>query len=130
MSKAAGTTQAWPICSRVLAGLLGGYVFTYALTAALAQLLPLDRVDALLIASGKILQINLRNGFGQFDYRRDSSAHHSHPHRETEDAQRTDHTTDNEYPPHIIGRSSLDPGNVKYHIGWLPGVASFDNRNM
>jgi hypothetical protein len=51
MSKAAGTTQAWPICSRVLAGLLGGYVFTYALTAALAQLLPLDRVDALLIAS-------------------------------------------------------------------------------
>ena len=51
MSKAVETTQAWLICSRVLAGLLGGYVFTYALTAALAQLLPLARVDALLIAS-------------------------------------------------------------------------------
>ena len=34
-----------------MAALLGGYLFTYALTAAVARLLPLDRVDSLLIAS-------------------------------------------------------------------------------
>ncbi|MFJ7884493.1 iron transporter [Pseudomonas sp. NPDC096917] len=46
------TTPAWmPILSRTLAAMVGGYVFTYAFTAALAQLLPLDNVDSLLVAS-------------------------------------------------------------------------------
>ena len=45
-------TSAWvPILSRTLAALVGGYVFTYAFTAALARLLPLDNVDAMLVAS-------------------------------------------------------------------------------
>lgn len=43
---------AWlAVGSRCLAALLGGYLFTYALTAAVARLLPLDRVDSLLISS-------------------------------------------------------------------------------
>jgi hypothetical protein len=41
----------WPTISRITAALLGGYLFTYAFTAALARLLPLDKVDALVIAS-------------------------------------------------------------------------------
>lgn len=46
------TTPAWmPILSRTLAAMVGGYVFTYAFTAALARLLPLDNVDSLLVAS-------------------------------------------------------------------------------
>lgn len=46
------TMPAWlPVFSRTLAALLGGYLFTYAFTAALAQLLPLKRVDALVISS-------------------------------------------------------------------------------
>ena len=45
-------TSAWlPILSRTLAALVGGYVFTYAFTAALARLLPLDNVDSLIVAS-------------------------------------------------------------------------------
>ena len=46
------TTPAWmPILSRTLAAMVGGYVFTYAFTAALARLLPLDNVDSLIVAS-------------------------------------------------------------------------------
>ena len=46
------TTSAWvPILSRTLAALVGGYVFTYAFTAALARLLPLDNVDSMVVAS-------------------------------------------------------------------------------
>ena len=46
------TTSAWvPILSRTLAALVGGYVFTYAFTAALARLLPLDNVDSMIVAS-------------------------------------------------------------------------------
>lgn len=45
------TTFSWPMLSRIVAALLGGYVFTYAFTAALARLLPLDKVDALISAS-------------------------------------------------------------------------------
>jgi len=41
----------WPTLSRITAALLGGYVFTYAFTAALARLLPVDNVDAVVIAS-------------------------------------------------------------------------------
>lgn len=37
--------------SRIVAAILGGYAFTYAFTAALARLLPLDKVDALISAS-------------------------------------------------------------------------------
>lgn len=45
-------TSAWvPILSRTLAALVGGYVFTYAFTAALARLLPLDNVDSMIVAS-------------------------------------------------------------------------------
>ncbi|WP_252271053.1 DUF3649 domain-containing protein [Pseudomonas subflava] len=39
------------VFSRAMAALLGGYAFTYAFTACLARLLPLDRVDSLLVAS-------------------------------------------------------------------------------
>ncbi len=43
---------AWaPVLSRVLAAILGGYVFSYALTAALARLLPLAPADALIVAT-------------------------------------------------------------------------------
>lgn len=41
----------WPMVSRICAALLGGYCFTYAFTAALARLLPLDRIDALVTAT-------------------------------------------------------------------------------
>ena len=44
--------SAWPsILSRTLAGLLGGYAFTYAFTACLARLLPMQPVDAVIVAS-------------------------------------------------------------------------------
>ncbi|CAD5106409.1 DUF3649 domain-containing protein [Zestomonas carbonaria] len=42
---------AWSVLSRTLAALLGGYLFTYAFTAALARLLPLDKVDAMVVAT-------------------------------------------------------------------------------
>lgn len=42
----------WPaITARIGLALLGGYVFTYAFTAALARLLPLEPVDAIATAS-------------------------------------------------------------------------------
>lgn len=41
----------WPTISRITAALLGGYLFTYAFTAAAARLLPLAKVDALIAAS-------------------------------------------------------------------------------
>lgn len=44
-------STAWSTISRIAAALLGGYLFTYAFTAALARLLPLDKVDALIIAT-------------------------------------------------------------------------------
>jgi hypothetical protein len=44
-------SPAWPTLSRVVAALIGGYLFTYAFTAALARLLPMDKVDALVVAS-------------------------------------------------------------------------------
>jgi len=43
--------QLWPMMCRILAAILGGYLFTYCFTAALARLLPLDRFDATLVAS-------------------------------------------------------------------------------
>jgi hypothetical protein len=43
---------AWAqVLSRVLAAILGGYVFSYAVTAALARLLPLAPEDALIVAT-------------------------------------------------------------------------------
>ena len=44
-------STAWPTLSRIVAALIGGYLFTYAFTAALARLLPMDKVDALVVAS-------------------------------------------------------------------------------
>jgi len=44
-------TFSWAMLSRISAALLGGYAFTYAATAALARLLPLDPVDALVSAT-------------------------------------------------------------------------------
>ena len=41
----------WPVVSRTLAAIVGGYLFTYCFTAALARLLPLDRFDATMVAS-------------------------------------------------------------------------------
>ncbi len=44
--------NAWPdVAARAALAVLGGYAFTYAFTAALARLLPVDRVDALTTAS-------------------------------------------------------------------------------
>lgn len=37
--------------SRIVAALFGGYLFTYAFTAALARLLPLPAGDALVVAT-------------------------------------------------------------------------------
>ncbi|WP_460419345.1 DUF3649 domain-containing protein [Pseudomonas sp. microsymbiont 2] len=37
--------------SRIVAAVFGGYAFTYAFTAALARLLPLEQVDALIVAT-------------------------------------------------------------------------------
>lgn len=45
------TTCFWPMLSRITAAILGGYAFTYAATAALARLLPLDKADALISAT-------------------------------------------------------------------------------
>ncbi|TLX54348.1 iron transporter [Stutzerimonas nosocomialis] len=45
------TTPPWPVVSRILAALLGGYLFTYAFTAALARLLPLGKADAVVVAT-------------------------------------------------------------------------------
>lgn len=39
---------AWPILWRCLAAILGGYLFTYTATAALARLLPVGRYDAVM----------------------------------------------------------------------------------
>lgn len=51
MSRKRVGVSAWAIASRTGAALLGGYAFTYACVACLARMLPLDRVDALLVAS-------------------------------------------------------------------------------
>ena len=40
-----------PTVSRIVAALFGGYLFTYAFTAALARVLPMNKVDALVTAS-------------------------------------------------------------------------------
>lgn len=37
--------------SRITAGLFGGYLFTYAFTAAFARSLPLERADAVVVAT-------------------------------------------------------------------------------
>lgn len=39
------------VFARTMAAVFGGYAFTYAFTACLARLLPLERIDALLVAS-------------------------------------------------------------------------------
>ena len=39
------------VFARAIAAVFGGYAFTYAFTACLARLLPLERIDALLVAS-------------------------------------------------------------------------------
>ncbi|EMD99733.1 MULTISPECIES: hypothetical protein [Stutzerimonas stutzeri subgroup] len=44
-------SQPWPVVSRTLAAVLGGYVFTYCCTAALARLLPLAKSDAVVVAT-------------------------------------------------------------------------------
>ena len=44
-------SPAWPTLSRIVAALIGGYLLTYAFTAALARLLPMDKVDALVVAT-------------------------------------------------------------------------------
>lgn len=41
----------WPLISRISAAVLGGYVFTYCCTAALARLLPLAKADAVVVAT-------------------------------------------------------------------------------
>ena len=44
--------SAWlATASRIVLAILGGYAFTYAATAALARLLPLDRYDSALVAT-------------------------------------------------------------------------------
>lgn len=39
------------VFARAMAAVFGGYAFTYAFTACLARLLPLEQMDALLVAS-------------------------------------------------------------------------------
>ena len=39
------------VFARAMAAVFGGYAFTYAVAACLARLLPLERIDALLVAS-------------------------------------------------------------------------------
>lgn len=41
----------WPVPCRTLLAILGGYLFTYTATAALARLLPLDRYDAAMVST-------------------------------------------------------------------------------
>lgn len=41
----------WPTVSRILAAVPGGYLFTYAFTAALARVLPLNKADAMVSAT-------------------------------------------------------------------------------
>lgn len=41
----------WPVISRILAAIVGGYAFSYAFTAALARLLPLAAADAVIVAT-------------------------------------------------------------------------------
>lgn len=49
---ASQSRDAWrAIAARTALALLGGYAFTYAFTAALARVLPLDPVDAVTAAS-------------------------------------------------------------------------------
>ncbi|QGZ30392.1 DUF3649 domain-containing protein [Stutzerimonas stutzeri] len=43
--------QPWPVISRTLAAVLGGYVFTYCCTAAMARLLPFAKSDAVVVAT-------------------------------------------------------------------------------
>ncbi|BDX18278.1 hypothetical protein MFKK_10880 [Halopseudomonas aestusnigri] len=46
------TTAVWPrTLGRLLLAVPGGYLFAYSVTAALARLLPLERVDALISAT-------------------------------------------------------------------------------
>lgn len=41
----------WATVSRIIAALFGGYLYTYAFTAAIAQMLPLEPRDALVVAT-------------------------------------------------------------------------------
>ncbi len=41
----------WMVFSRVIAGFIGGYVLTSYITIVLAQLLPMARVDAVVLSS-------------------------------------------------------------------------------
>ncbi|GAA6132360.1 iron transporter [Halopseudomonas sabulinigri] len=46
------TTRLWPATlARVLLAVVGGYAFTYSVTAALARLLPGERIDAAISAT-------------------------------------------------------------------------------
>lgn len=45
------TNFSWEMLSRIVAAIVGGYGFTYAFTAALARVLPVDKVDALISAT-------------------------------------------------------------------------------
>lgn len=45
------SSRPWPVISRLLAAVLGGYLFTYCFTAALARLLPGERADAVLVST-------------------------------------------------------------------------------
>ncbi len=46
------TSVVWPsTLGRIVLAVAGGYLFTYGFTAALARLLPLERVDALIGAT-------------------------------------------------------------------------------
>lgn len=41
----------WMVFSRVIAGFIGGYILTAYITMVLAQLLPMSRADAVVLAS-------------------------------------------------------------------------------
>lgn len=54
-------SRSWPVISRLLAAVLGGYLFTYGFTAALARLLPVERPDAVLVST--LLSFTLYTAF-------------------------------------------------------------------
>lgn len=41
----------WPTVSRIIAAIFAGYLFTYAFTAALSQLLPIEPLEAMTAAT-------------------------------------------------------------------------------
>src|SRR5687767_8540470 len=64
-----------------------------------------------------MFQVDVRDHFGEFRDRGDSSTHHNNSQPETKSTECTHDTSDNEQPPPILRRRSLNSGNVENHKG-------------